>query len=292
MLYRLQYQPSSNSSSQKGWLIMVGNSTSNPVQLLDPFTNKQLSLTGTHPYDRTTPLKLLNLSNFSLVQLFEPISLVEFQHNVSLSLMEMDMEFLDDFGFPYTTTYTPPDLVKATLFPSLTCQTSDESSSRMVFALYSSGTLSIYAVDKWGAIFSVNCSTLKLVQFSPKLCHFQSKKKKRLVECNGSLYVVDLEYTRVGRNNYEENNFKDMKVYKLDVDHGWLHVEKLDNMVFVLGASCSFSLNVEDYHGCEANCIYLHSHQRIRAFSLETCEFKDPKIFWPCPSLFESRFNL
>ncbi|MED6180391.1 hypothetical protein PIB30_009741 [Stylosanthes scabra] len=283
VFYRLQYQPSSTSSSPKGWLIMVRNSTSNPVQLLDPFTNKPLSGTGTHPYDRTTPLKLLNLSNFSLVQLFESISRIQTHHQDMLSLVE-------DLRLPYR----PSDFFKVILFPSLTCQTFDESSSRMVFALDRLGRLSvsridededlttldggdfvfhdvilyngqIYAVDERGTIFWVNCSTLKLVQFSPILSDFH-QKMKRLVECNGSLYVVDIDIFD-GR-IYEEDI---IKVYKLDVDHGWLHVETLDNLVLVLGASCSFSLSVEDYYGCdEANCIYLHYNQRIRAFNLKT----------------------
>ncbi|KAL1308192.1 hypothetical protein HN51_050127 [Arachis hypogaea] len=306
IFYRLHYQPSSiSSSSEKGWIIMVGNSTSNPVQLLDPFTDQPLSETVTHPYDCKTPPKLLNLCNFRLVELFEAYALTQF-----VTRQEGDSG---------STSFTPFDLVKAILFPNSTSQTFDES-SRMVFALYSSGRLSVsridedegwtsldagnssfddvilrngqlYAVDKCGTIFWVDCSTLKLVQFSPILCDFQAKKKKRLVDCNGSLYLVDIDTDIEKKEYYDENN-KAIKVYKLDMDHGWLNAENLGNVVFVLGASCSFSLSVEDYHGCEANCIYLYSRHRVRAFSLETCKFKRPKLFWPCPSLFESRFNL
>ncbi|MED6199272.1 hypothetical protein PIB30_074385 [Stylosanthes scabra] len=295
IFYRLHYQPSSSSSSysQKGWIVMVGNSTSNPIQLLGPFTDQPLSETVTHPYGCKTPPKLINLSNFRLVELFEGYSLTQF-----VTRQEGDSR---------PNSFTPFDLVKAILL------------SRMVFALCSCGRLSVsridedegwntldggnsgfddvilsngqlYAVDKCGTIFWVDCSTLKLVQFSPILCHFQAKKKKRLVECRRSFYVVDID-AGIEKNEYYDENNRAIKVYRLDMDHGWLHVDKLGNVVFVLGASCSFSLGVEDYHGCEANCIYLYSRHRVRAFSLETCKFKRPKLFWPCPSLFESRFN-
>ncbi|KAL1308193.1 hypothetical protein AAHE18_17G088300 [Arachis hypogaea] len=271
IFYRLHYQPSSiSSSSEKGWIIMVGNSTSNPVQLLDPFTDQPLSETVTHPYDCKTPPKLLNLCNFRLVELFEAYALTQFvtrQEGDSgsgrLSVSRID----EDEGWT-----------------SL-----DAGNSSFDDVILRNGQL--YAVDKCGTIFWVDCSTLKLVQFSPILCDFQAKKKKRLVDCNGSLYLVDIDTDIEKKEYYDENN-KAIKVYKLDMDHGWLNAENLGNVVFVLGASCSFSLSVEDYHGCEANCIYLYSRHRVRAFSLETCKFKRPKLFWPCPSLFESRFNL
>lgn len=97
----------------------------------------------------------------------------------------------------------------------------------------------LYVVDEKGTIFWINLLSLKLVQFSPKLYGYDKmkyrfvnsgeevyltvssdKKKKQLVEYDGSFYVVDLyinceSYTR-------EDYYKVFyaKVYKLDQEWG------------------------------------------------------------------------
>lgn len=302
-LYRLQ--PSSPqedpSISSKGWIIKIGESKSIPLRLLDPFTNQRASLSHTSP-------KVLNLMNFRVVELMEAYSLYVKSH-----LFEDEVE-----GGRHV--FMPVPVRKAVLFEN-----------RMVFALQKDGKLGVskigdcydennwpimeddddgnndmhyddmilhkgqlYVVDKYGTIMWVDCyssSTLKLVQFSPMLCGFG--KKKRLVECGGSLYVVDMYVEGEPDNNmgsYYE--VVDVKVYRLDEEWGrWLDVKDLGDVLFVLGKDSNFSLSAKDYHGCEGNCIYLYSGGRVCGFSLGSSKFVSPNIFWPCPTLFHPKFN-
>ena len=277
---------------------MVADFESLPVRLLDPFTNYPLS--GTHP-------RVLNLLNFRVIHLIEAYSL--------------------NYGTPHEDdrelgAFMPaPEVLKVVLFPSLTFPSD---SSRMVFALYEDGKLRVskigdegwsvlddgnprfddvilrmgqlYVVDKWGTVLWVNCSSLTLVEFYPNLPSYG--KKKRLVECNGSLYVVDIYIERechdpMGFMHWED--IVDVKVFRLDEEGArWLDVKDLGDVLFVLGKSSNFSLSAKDYYECEGegNCVYFYSNSRVRAFSLESSKFKRPKLFWPCPSLFEPEFNL
>lgn len=292
-IYRLQpsHQDPSLSSS-KGWIIKIGESKSLPLPLLDPFTNKRLS--------PTSP-KLLNLINFRFLHLLEAYSLY---HATCFSSEDEDQ---NESGL-----FRPVLKVrKVVLFPSF---------PRMVFVLYKDGKLcvskighedwtvlddgnshyddiilhkgQVYVVDKWGTILWINCSSFKVVQFSPMLCGFG--KRKHMVENGGSLYVVDM-YIEGEPDNLMGMYYEvvDVKVYKLDEEWGrWLDVKDLGDVLFVLGKDCNFSLSAQDYYGCEGNCVYFYSEGRARAFTLGNSKFKSPNIFWPCPTLFHPKFNL
>ncbi|XP_027360544.1 F-box protein At2g26160 [Abrus precatorius] len=290
---------SSSSSNSKGWIIKVGESKSIPLRLLDPFTNARVSLTHRRFPSDASP-KVLNLVNFRVVELIEAYTL-----NFGSGLLDEEDEDQAELGL-----YMPvPEIRKVVLFEG-----------RMVFALYMDGNLGVsiigdenwsvldggnqryddvmlhkgqvYVVDKWGTILWIDCSSLKLVQFSPFLCGFG--KRKHLVEAGGSLYVVDM-YIEGEPDNPMGMYYEviDIKVYKLDEEWGrWLDVKNLGDVLFVLGKDSNFSLSAQDYYGCEGNCIYFSSAGRACGFSLESSKFKSPNLFWPCPSLFHPKFNL
>lgn len=144
----------------------------------------------------------------------------------------------------------------------------------------------LYVVDKWGTISWIDCSSMKLVQFSPPLCGLG--KKKHLVECGGSLYVVDMYF--IGEPHNPKGSYYeavDVKVYKLDEEWGrWLDVKSLGDHAFVLGKDSNLSLSARDYNGCEENSVYFCYRGSASMFSLETSTFEPSKVFWPCPSLF------
>ncbi|KAJ1403888.1 F-box protein [Sesbania bispinosa] len=140
---------------------------------------------------------------------------------------------------------------KVVLFPSFPVE------GRMVFPLYQDGKLGVskigdhqnwtiieedddgkaryddiilhkgqvYVVNKWGTIFWIDCSSFKLVQFSPVLWAFG--KRKQLVESGGSLYVVDM-FIEGEPDNPRGMSYEvvDIKVHKLDEEWGrWLHLK-------------------------------------------------------------------
>lgn len=151
----------------------------------------------------------------------------------------------------------------------------------------------LYVVDSWGTISWIDCSSLKLVQFSPPLYALVDNNKKHLVESCGSLYVVDI-YFEGDPNNLSGTSYGviGLKVYKLGEEWGrWMDVKNLDERVFVLSKDCNFSLSAHDYHGCERNCIYFSDRGCVSMFNLRTSTFKSPKVFWPYPTLFDLRFS-
>jgi len=153
----------------------------------------------------------------------------------------------------------------------------------------------LYVVDKWGTIFWIDSSSLKLVQFSPLLYSFG--KRKHLVECGGSLYVVDMYVEGVPNDLRAKGIYEyeviDIKVYKLDEEWGrWLDVKNLGDVAFVLGKDSNFSLSAQEYYGCERNSIYFYAEGRACGFNLENSKFKSPQPFWPCPNLFQPEFNV
>ncbi|XP_057760607.1 putative F-box protein At1g65770 [Arachis stenosperma] len=291
-LYRIHHP---SSSSSKGWIILLSHNDSFPLRIFDPFTNLPLSLSHTNPPPFVSPSHL-NLLNFNLLELLQSHSLHHHTH-----------EFQPFMPLPETH--------KAILFPSLTSSVD----SRKVFALYNHGKLHVlkigdhnwtilddancfddmivhngqlYVVDKVGTISWVDSETLKLVQFSPMLCGLG--KKKRLVECGGWLYVVDMYIEGEPDSPWDMYwEVVDVKVHRLDEEWGrWLDVKDLGGYAFVLGKMFTFSLLAQDYYGCEPNSLYFFSAKRASSFTLNDSKFKLPNRFWPCPSLFQRKFNL
>ncbi|XP_058735441.1 F-box protein At2g26160-like [Vicia villosa] len=303
-IYRIQpstndHNPSSSASScaNKGWLIKVfQDPNSSKLYLLDLFTNKRLRIEDTMENN-------LNLMKFRVVELFELYTLCRKVEN--------------DFSFE------PNSYVcKVILFPvEDRCMVFELCSNKMLTVsnigkkktvLKDDGAQNkyfddiilykgqVYVVDKIGTVFWINALSLKLFQFSPKnMCCGERKMhvsmdcdiyKKQLVECDGSLYVIDLF---IDDKKYYNGYFsKDVfvEVFKLDQEWGkWLDVKDLGDVSFVLGKDSNFALLAKDYYGCEGNCIYFSSQFRSFCFSLESLVSKPPNIFWPCPTLFKPK---
>ncbi|MED6171474.1 hypothetical protein PIB30_041061 [Stylosanthes scabra] len=303
-LYRIHHP---SSSSSKSWIILLSHTHSFPLRIFDPFTNSPLSHSHTNPPPFTSP-SLLNLLNFNLFEILESYSLhpdtLPNQDPFQLLLLQ-----------PFQPFIPLPETPKAIIFPTLT----SDVDSRKIFALYSDGKLHVlkigddtwtildnpncfddmivhngqlYVVDKVGTISWVDSKTLKLVQFSPMLCGLG--KKKRLVECGGWLHVVDL-YIEGEPENPRGMYWEvvDVKVHRLDEEWGrWLDVKDLGDHAFVLGKMFTFSLLAKHYYGCEPNSLYFYSAGRVCSFTLNDSRFKIPNRFWPCPSLFQRKFNL
>ncbi|XP_057418355.1 F-box protein At2g26160-like [Lotus japonicus] len=264
-------------SSSKGWIIM---SESVPLPLLNPFTCSPISNTPQIFSSDTSP-RVLDIMNFKAVELFEVFNL--------------------SGNYDY-------DVQKAVLFPSFHVE------GRMVFALFRGRKLCVrktgdmkwtmmklgcycchdiiihkgklYVINDLGTISWMNPSSLKLVQFTQPLWGWPNGKEKKMVECGGSLYVVDMPIKA-----FSLNEEVDIKVYKVNEESGrWEVVKNLGDVVIVLGNKSNFSLSAQDYHGAEGNCIYFSYTNsrgvRIFCFSLKDYILKTPNPFWPCPSLF------
>lgn len=107
----------------------------------------------------------------------------------------------------------------------------------------------IYVIDETGIVWWVNSETLELIMFSPPL--YLGGQKKKLVESEGHLYVVDLYLGKSKR-------VADMRVYKLDEEWGtWVHVQCLGDRLFVLAKDYCFSDSATGLCGSPArNCIF------------------------------------
>lgn len=107
----------------------------------------------------------------------------------------------------------------------------------------------IYVIDETGTVWWVNSETFELIMFSPPL--YLGGQKKKLVESEGHLYVVDLYLG-------ERKRVADMIVYKLDEEWGtWVHVQCLGDRLFVLAKDYCFSALAVGLCGSPArNCIF------------------------------------
>ncbi|XP_054810057.1 F-box protein SKIP23-like [Prosopis cineraria] len=283
--YRIEppYQPSS--SSPKGWLIKVEGesnpSHSHPLRLLNPLSDRQFS----NPLSSSP--RILNLLDYRVLELYKSYC-------------------FQQFGFP----------VKKVVFFPTSCWSDGEDS--VACCIYLEGKLALfkrgdkkwtlvddenyyyddvivykgqlYVTDRWGTISWVDISSLKLIQYSPPLCGVGHKK--HLVELCGNLYVIDRYYDSEPRRLNYEAAVVDFKVYRLDEEWGtWVDVKDLEDRVFILGDSCSFSVSANDFAGYEGNCIFFTDmfdvgkynlgDGSIKTFELDPCS---SKLFWPPPS--------
>ncbi|KAL6521430.1 hypothetical protein OROGR_017999 [Orobanche gracilis] len=197
-MYRLEplYAPNINQdpsiSSSKGWLIMLGESESVPLRLLNPFTSFLVSnIPQTRIFSSVTLPRVLNFMNFKVVKVLEAFNLSS-KCNASYPL-------------------------KLVLFPSFPVD------GRMVCALFSSSNLCVpkmgdkkwtkikliyyqgfhgycdiiihkgqlYVIDDLGTIFWMNPLYMELVRFTQPLRSWYNGKSKNMVEFDGRLRVVE-----------------------------------------------------------------------------------------------------
>ncbi|WJX30924.1 hypothetical protein P8452_19411 [Trifolium repens] len=297
-MYRLEpllHEPNINQdpsiSSSKGWLIMLGDSQSVPLRLLNPLTRSPVSDTPQAQILSSDTLpRVLNFMNFKVVKLLE--------------------------AFNLSGKCNAYDVLKLVLFPSFPVE------GRMVCALYKNRSLSVrkigdvkwtkiklsyyrgihkyqdiiihngqlYVLDDLGTIFWMNPLSMELVQFTQPLWlwTWYNGKTKKMVEFDGRLYVVE-KYIKGINMPWEE---VDIKVYKINEESGgWEVVKNLGDVAFVLGKDSNFSLSAKDYHGIEGSCIYFSYYapniDGVFRFSLRDSKLTKSGPFWPCPNLFK-----
>ncbi|KAB1223727.1 hypothetical protein CJ030_MR2G004733 [Morella rubra] len=315
-LYRLQplnasTAISSSSSSNQGWLIKVEESNSGELRLLEPLSNRQIR---SSPLDPKT-LKL-NLLNCRIVELTKACVL-SFFYTVG-PRSEAGRNHVSTRKFI-------TGVNKAVMFPNSAWTSADECAifvlfldGKLGFAKYGNEELTpvndwspefddiivykgqFYVVDRLGIVSWIDCSSLKLVQFSPPLCGLGGQK--HLVESGGALYVLD-RYLDGERRIQLDNNFSvrvhncpktvGFQVYRLDEEWGqWIREKSLGDKAFALSDDCSFSVSTRELFGFEGNRIYFLDSAEIYVFNLEDRSFKelvrpgdDFAIFWALTNL-------
>ncbi|XP_057444790.1 F-box protein At2g26160-like [Lotus japonicus] len=257
---------------------MVGESQSAPLRLLNPLP----SFPQTR--EKNASPKVLNLVNFRVVELVEAFTLWHpnyfFRKVVVLS------------NFPCMVCVMCVDgklHVCTTEDKNWNIMDLDYNETRYRDIIIHKGH--VYILDSKGTIFWIDPSSLKLVQYSPSR-YSDYGFRKEMVECNGSLYVVDIIHIQVL--HIQERKFEAcIEVYKLDEEWGrWENVKNLGDVLFVLGNNYNFSLSAQDYYGCKGNCIYFAFRNTILCFSLEDSKLELHNPLWPCPTLFNPKFNL
>ncbi|KAB1223723.1 hypothetical protein CJ030_MR2G004729 [Morella rubra] len=291
-LYRLQTlnpstSTSSSSSSNKGWLIKVEESNPGELRLLEPLSNIQIRSFPLNPHT-------LNLLNCRIVELTKVCAL----------RFLFAAEPGSEDGRKYELSESAiPGVDKVVMFPNSPWTSADECAifvlflhGKLAFAKYRDENLTFvddgssefddiivykgqfYVVDRLGIVWWIDCSSLKLVQYSPPLCGLGVHK--HLVESCGALYVVD-RYLDGERRRLELDNFFSFRaqdcsktvcfeVYRLDEDWDqWVLEKSLGDKAFVLGTDCSFSVSTQELFGFEGNRIYFIDHQENRVFNLE-----------------------
>uniref|UniRef100_M1A657 F-box family protein n=2 Tax=Solanum tuberosum TaxID=4113 RepID=M1A657_SOLTU len=126
-----------------------------------------------------------------------------------------------------------------------------------------------YVVDTFGETimydpFSFNetnvSSTVKILSSS---LFNEWGSKKRLVESDGKLFLVDMFLdtdvkTELQGSGPSRNNPMEIKIYWLDEEqHEWIAVHTLGDRIFFAGDDCCFSVSSSDFGDqCRGNCIY------------------------------------
>ncbi|XP_057444787.1 F-box protein At2g26160-like [Lotus japonicus] len=203
---------------------MVGESQSAPLRLLNPFFN------NSQPHKTNPSPKTLNLVKFRVVELAE-----------AFALWRHDSFFHKGVVFPNF-----PCMVDAIGFGGkLHVRKTEDEIWRIMNLDYDETCYediiiykgNVYILDIKGTIFWIDPSSLKLVQYSRSLGRSYGIRKE-MVECNGSLYVVDIM-------NIQERYFEAcIQVYKIDEEWGrWENVKNLGDVLFVLGKDSNFSLS-------------------------------------------------
>jgi hypothetical protein len=290
------------SSCNKGWLMKIQESNSGKFPLLDP-------LCSSHKH--TVTPNTLNLLNFRVVELRKVYVLGPHvgRHKpnpwVNKVVMFPSSAWTDADEYAVFMVCVPGKLAFGTCGDEKWTLVGDQSVEYDDIIVYKG---QLYVVDRWGTVFRIECSSLKLVPFSPPL--FGLGSQKHLMESCGALYVVD-RYLRWDRRRMRNTNmtfyvlFKvftrtlDFKVYKLDEDGGkWDLLECLGDRAIVLSTDCCFSVSAQEFVGCKENCIYFTDEYQRRIFSLKDSSFADldpmddSHPFWKAPPTWLSSANL
>ncbi|CAI8614310.1 unnamed protein product [Vicia faba] len=276
------YWLESSCLSNKGYIIKVEESKSGKFRHLDVLTNTHIS--HKHPFN------VIDLMNLRVKELCQSYTI-----NYSKD------------GGDFTKFKPLDEVYKVVLFH-------EEGLGQMVFALYKDRKLhvsnidynnfmivddgsrvyddiilhmgKIYVVDNSGIIFWIDCSSFKLVQYSPSL-NSDGLKKKNLVTSKRSLFVVELYLKRTKGNICKL--YIDVNLLRVGENSSeWICVRDLGDALFVLGKDSNFSLIAEDYHGFERSCIYFDCKGKTSCYNLKTSRLKIVDgIFGSCPTLFK-----
>ncbi|KAJ1376874.1 hypothetical protein SESBI_49474 [Sesbania bispinosa] len=260
-------EPLAPSYSSKGWLIKVEESKNLPLRLLSPISDRKIS----HPHGTS---KIWNLLDYRVIEICKSYTI---QNTLSFSAVVSKVVF-----FPNSPWTGVEDCVACCIFLEGKLGLMKHGDDKWTLVddrnFYYDDVIvfkgQFYVTDRWGTISWVDTSSLKLIQFSPPLCGFGSKK--HLVESCESLYVVDSYYeSEPRRRNYVGPPFRDaivecFKVYKLDEEWGtWVDVKNLKDRAFILGKSCSFSVSAKELNGYQENCIYFTGIFDVHMYNLE-----------------------
>ena len=262
-------EPLAPSSCSKGWLIKVeGSSKDSPLRLLSPISGRKIL----HPVSNS-PM-IWNLLDYRVIEVCKSYTI---QNTGRFAAAVNKVVF-----FPNSLWVGVEDSVACCIFlegrlglmkhGDEKWTLVDDKNFHYDDVIVHKGQF--YVTDRWGTISWVDTSSLKLIQFSPPLCGFGSKK--HLVESCGSIYVVDrYNETEPRRRNYMGRPDRDaavefFKVYKLDEEWGtWVDEKNLGDRAFILGKSCSFSVSAKELTGYQGNCIYFTDMFDVRVYNLE-----------------------
>jgi hypothetical protein len=282
------------SSCNKGWLMKIQESNSGKLHLLDP-------LLFSHKH--TVTPNTWNLLNFRVVELRKAYVLgpnVGWNNPipwVNKVVMFPSSAWTDADEYAVFMVFEPGKLAFGICGDEKWTLVGDQSVEYDDIIVYKG---QLYVVDRWGTVFRIECSSLKLVPFSPPLCGLGSQK--HLMESCGALYVVDQclywDRRRKIRDNWSFpmmfqvfTKTLDFKVYKLDEEGGkWDLLKSLGDRAFVLSTDCCFSVSAQEFVGCKENCIYFTDKYQRRVFSLEDSSFADlvsmddSHPFWEAPT--------
>ncbi|KAB1223724.1 hypothetical protein CJ030_MR2G004730 [Morella rubra] len=235
---------------RSGCLIKVEESNPGELSLFDPLSNSRIRSS------RTLNPKTLNLLNCRIVELTKACALSFFCPDGCRSEAGRNHE---------STTKAITGVDKVVMFPNSPWTSADECAifvlfldGKLGFAKYGDEQLTpvsvwspefddiivykgqFYVVDRLGIVSWIDCSSLKLVQYSPPLCGLG--EQKHLVESGGALYVLD-RYFDGERRIQLDNNFSvrvhncpktvGFQVYRLDEEWGqWIREKSLGDKAF------------------------------------------------------------
>ncbi|PIA33305.1 hypothetical protein AQUCO_04100017v1 [Aquilegia coerulea] len=273
------FQSESEFESDRAWLIKVEeDKTPNVIHPLDVITRELII-----PSPKTVPTGL-SLLDFVVTGVCKEYLLVPKQKAKYMSKLRNDFLYL-------ITSFNP---VQKIVVSSSTC-TANNKEDCVIMVLRSSESLCCfrYGADKWSDIaidqdssksyFSdiiyyqrqfyfventgrtcvIDPYTLSTTLVANPIIHGYLEKK-RLLESNGELFLVDIFVNEDGPTvRHQQDSFFqsfpiDCKVFRLDKQRKlWIEVQSLDDRVFFVSNNCSFSIPAMDFSGCKGNCILL-----------------------------------
>ncbi|PON82686.1 F-box domain containing protein [Trema orientale] len=113
------------------------------------------------------------------------------------------------------------------------------------------------AVDELGRTALLDSSSLHVTEIAlsnpEEMARCHSNRKKKLIESNGELPLVDTYLFRESPNSSARG--QKFGVFKLNVEQNrWFEIRSLDDQILFLGHDCSFADSAR-HGGCKGNCI-------------------------------------